>query len=320
MTSNEWTKQIYNIIRPSLYEEAEFDAKRFAGSYWLHNGDYEDDRLVACTDGVGSKTKLAFQLNKLDTIGIDLVAMNVNDLIADFAKPMFFLDYIGVHSLDKNQLCDILTGIVNGCRQAHCALIGGETAEIPATYPANDASLVGFAVGMGAREPRYPEEDNIVIGYPSSGLHSNGFTLIHKLIDEGKLERTEELLTPTTIYTDLQKIFDYKGVRSLAHITGGGLQENIIRILPDYLMVDICPQLWKEHRPPIYDQLEELVPHDTMYQIFNMGIGFVAIVNAGCSDLVRSKTAHLHPIEIGMVYNRDSDKGTNFKQVEFLEK
>ena len=309
MTNNEWTKQIQNIIRPTLGENGEFDPREFAGNYWdgVH-------KLAACADGVGSKTKLAFQMGKLDTIGIDLVAMNVNDLIADFAYPMFFLDYIGVNSLDKDQLCDILIGVAEGCKQAGCALIGGETAEIPTTYPPNDASLAGFAVGRSALETSEPQVHDVVIGYPSTGLHSNGFTLIHKLLDEGKLERTDELLKPTKIYTDLQEIFEIDGVNGFAHITGGGLLENIPRALYGNIMVEICPGLWKKHRHPIYDELEELVSHDTLYETFNMGIGFVAIVDAEICREIMAKTSHLSPIEIGMV----CEWRGNYKQVELL--
>ena len=265
----------------------------FAGKFPLRGA-----TLVASADGVGSKTKLAYNLGKLDTIGIDLVAMNVNDIAASHAIPLFFLDYIGVHSIDQDALQEIMTGIIEGCSQAGCKLLGGETAEIPITYPPDDASLAGFAVGLVTpTQEEDAKEGDLIIGYPSSGLHSNGFTLIHQLIKDKSLTLSDDLLDPTIIYSDIIRhahIF----IKKAAHITGGGLKENISRVLDGAV---IYPSQWKESRASIFDVLEHILPEEELYKTFNMGIGFVVIIEKMNKDTIFKLTSQFNPIVIGEV-------------------
>lgn len=249
-----------------------------------------DDDLVASTDGVGTKLKLAFALNRHDTVGIDLVAMNVNDILTCGAKPLFFLDYAAVSKLDPEQMEQVVKGIATGCLDAGCALIGGETAQMPDLYREGEYDLAGFAVGIVKRKDRIDgksiEKGDLLVGLPSSGVHSNGFSLVRRIIGEDKLMEKlgsqtlgEILLTPTRIYVkrvlDFLKRFSIKG---MAHITGGGFSKNIPRTLPKGLTAEIYEGSWPSL--PIFSYLQKLgnVEEDEMRRVFNRGIGFVLVL------------------------------------------
>ncbi len=253
--------------------------------------------LVSCTDGVGTKLTIADALDKHDTVGIDLVAMSVNDLVCTGATPLFFLDYVASSKLSEEKLIEVMKGVVDGCRAAGCALVGGETAEMPGFYKGKLYDLAGFAVGIADREamfdPASVAEDDAVIGVSSNGIHSNGFSLVRKILrkekialdkEVSKLDSTvgEELLKPTHIYsgvvrTILEHYTVKKVIKGIAHITGGGLPGNVVRILPESCGAKISPAKWK--RQPIFDLLEEWggVETDEMYRVFNMGIGLVIV-------------------------------------------
>lgn len=254
-----------------------------------------DPILVSATDGVGTKLKIAFMLDRHDTVGIDLVAMSVNDIIVQGAKPLFFLDYLSVGKLDEATATAIVSGVGEGCRQAQCALIGGETAEMPGLYADNEYDLAGFAVGLVDR-PAILDGSTIksgdqLIGIASSGLHSNGYSLVRKIcfdhlklkIDDHVAELGqsigEALLTPTQIY--VETLFDTLTdipLRGVAHITGGGLSENIVRVVPKALGVEIRQNSWPV--APIFQFLQQAgnVEDTEMQRTFNNGIGLVVVV------------------------------------------
>jgi len=263
----------------------------------LFRRNYRRPVLVGCTDGVGTKVLLAKQMNRLSTIGIDLVAMNVNDLITCGAEPLFFLDYLAVDKLDPKRLKDIIEGVAEGCRQAGCALLGGETAEMPDLYMKDDFDLAGFAVGVaeygrvidGARVT----PDDVLVALPSSGIHSNGYSLVRKLVESGKCKLDEfheelgetlgdALLTPTRIYVNiarrvLRRYRVKRVVSAMSHITGGGLRENIARVLPPRCDAVIHKSAWDP--PPIFEFLRRLgTTKAEMFRVFNMGVGFVFVV------------------------------------------
>ncbi|MBI5193765.1 MAG: phosphoribosylformylglycinamidine cyclo-ligase [Nitrospirae bacterium] len=267
----------------------------FGGLFQIDLNKYKNPVLVSGTDGVGTKLKLAFMMDKHDSVGIDLVAMCVNDIVVCGAEPLYFLDYIATGRLVPEKLVDVVKGISEGCRLAGCALIGGETAEMPSLYQDNEYDLAGFAVGVVEKE-RIIDGSTIrsgdkVIGLASSGLHSNGYSLARKVVFEKMGHDTsdrvellnksigEELLTPTRIYVktvlDMIPQFDIKGI---AHITGGGLTENIPRVLPEGTGVVLYPGRWNAHA--IFYLIEKWgnIDRDEMYRDFNMGIGMVLIL------------------------------------------
>ena len=274
----------------------------------LFRRNYKDPVLVACTDGVGTKVKLAADLGVYDTVGIDCVAMNVNDLIVQGAEPLFFLDYLGLHRQDPERTAEIVRGVARGCEIAECALIGGECAEMPDIYAEGDYDLAGFSVGVvelaRAIDPVRVQPDDVVLGLAGSGLHSNGFTLVRKIIDHAKLKldrvvpevdeaRTlgEVMLTPTRIYVrpivKLQRRYRVKKVISgMAHITGGGLAGNLERALNDKVDAVVDRSSWEV--PPIFDYLAAKggVDDDEMRRVFNMGIGYVLIVRPTFADSI----------------------------------
>ena len=262
---------------------------------------FEDPVLVSGTDGVGTKLLLARALNRHRTIGVDLVAMCVNDILVCGAEPLFFLDYYACGRLDVDSAADVVAGIADGCRQAGCALIGGETAEMPGMYAPGDYDLAGFAVGAAERDRLIDgtrvEEGCVVLGLPSSGPHSNGFSLIRKVLEraggvEACAERAEALLAPTRIYVDdvlpLLPRFD---VRAMAHITGGGLAENLERVLPPGLGAVLDASAWTV--PETFAWLQETGNIETteMRRTFNLGIGFVLVVSHGEAEAVRAELA-----------------------------
>lgn len=268
----------------------------FGGLFDLKAAGYEDAVLVAATDGVGTKLRLAIDTGLHGTVGIDLVAMCVNDLLAQGAEPLFFLDYFATGALDLARATSVVEGIAAGCEAAGCALIGGETAEMPGMYSEGDYDLAGFAVGAverGAILPRAAQAGDVLLGLASSGPHSNGYSLIRKVVERSGLawdapspfgERTlgEALLTPTRIYVKsclaAIRTVPGEGLRGFAHITGGGLTDNVPRILSDALAARIDPASWQ--MPPVFDWLAGTggISEAEMLRTFNCGIGMVVVV------------------------------------------
>ena len=275
----------------------------FGGFYSIENEKLEKPVLVAGTDGVGTKLKLAFLMDKHDTVGIDCVAMCVNDVVCQGARPLIFLDYIATGYLDPEKVEKIVAGVAEGCRQAGCALIGGETAEMPDFYPAGEYDLAGFTVGLVDREKSISgervREGDVLVGMASSGVHSNGYSLVRKLVlTEGRDLNApveafggkswgETLLTPTKIYVKpALKACAAADVHGIAHITGGGFIENIPRILPDGLTAYIDLGTWPVL--PVFTELQRLggLTDRQIYNTFNMGIGMVFAVDASEADAV----------------------------------
>ena len=275
----------------------------FGGFYSIENEKLEKPVLVAGTDGVGTKLKLAFLMDKHDTVGIDCVAMCVNDVVCQGARPLIFLDYIATGYLDPEKVEKIVAGVAEGCRQAGCALIGGETAEMPDFYPAGEYDLAGFTVGLVDRERSISgervREGDVLVGMASSGVHSNGYSLVRKLVlTEGRDLNApveafggkswgETLLTPTKIYVKpALRACAAADVHGIAHITGGGFIENIPRILPDGLSAYIDLGTWPVL--PVFTELQKLggLTDRQIYNTFNMGIGMVFAVDASEADAV----------------------------------
>lgn len=270
----------------------------FGGCFQIAMGRYQEPVLVAGTDGVGTKIKLAGELGRYDTIGIDLVAMCANDIIVQGAEPLFFLDYYATGKLDTAVATRIIEGIAEGCRLAGMALIGGETAEMPGVYAAGDYDLAGFAVGIVERakllDGSAVTSGDVLVGLASSGIHANGYSLVRKIVQDQKTPlRTpfagsslgDVLLAPTRIYVKpvLQAI-ETVSVHALAHITGGGLVGNLPRILPEGVCALIDSRAW--HRPEIFDWLQRQgnVSDREMYRTFNCGIGMVLVISAAEAD------------------------------------
>jgi phosphoribosylformylglycinamidine cyclo-ligase len=254
---------------------------------------YREPVLVSGTDGVGTKLKLAFELNRHDTVGIDLVGMSVNDILVQGAEPLFFLDYFACGKLDVESATEVIKGIAFGCEQAGCALIGGETAEMPGMYPAGEYDLAGFAVGVVEKSDIITGKDiragDVVIGLASNGAHSNGYSLVRKIISTHKVDLKQELdgkplsdliMAPTRIYVKpLLALMKSMTVKGMAHITGGGLLENVPRVLPENVVAQLDGKAW--NAPALFDWLRELgnVAPQEMYRTFNCGIGMVVIVS-----------------------------------------
>ncbi|MDC3414197.1 phosphoribosylformylglycinamidine cyclo-ligase [Aquibacillus sp. 3ASR75-11] len=272
----------------------------FAGLFDLSAFSYEEPVLVSGTDGVGTKLKLAIDLQCHDTVGQDLVAMCVNDIIAQGADPLFFLDYIACGKNVPEQIEQIVKGIADGCAQAGCALIGGETAEMPGMYKVEDYDLAGFVVGIADKKKLITGDSvvtgDVIIGLASGGLHSNGFSLVRKIAEEHQLEWTktyepldcslgEALLTPTKIYaSSVKHVKSHMEIKGISHITGGGFYENIPRALPEHLGVKVKKDSWEI--PAIYTVLAERanLSFDEMLGVFNMGIGMVFVVSPEDAD------------------------------------
>jgi phosphoribosylformylglycinamidine cyclo-ligase len=272
---------------------------------------YKDPLLVSTTDGVGTKLKIAQLTGKHDTIGIDLVAMCVNDLIVQGAEPLFFLDYFATGKLSVDIAADVIAGIAEGCKQAGCALVGGETAEMPSMYAGEDYDLAGFSVGAVERERLLPKPGiapgDIVLGLASSGVHSNGYSLVRYLMEQQKLSYTdktafdpaktygETFLTPTRIYVKpvLAALKAHDGILALAHITGGGLLENIPRVLPESCGVALDQNAWT--LPPVFAWMQQagsIAPQE-LWRTFNCGIGMIIVVRAAQAQAVAATlTAH----------------------------
>jgi phosphoribosylformylglycinamidine cyclo-ligase len=254
--------------------------------------------LVSGTDGVGTKLKLAFALNKHDSIGIDCVAMCVNDIICVGAKPLFFLDYIATGKLEPEQIEGVVAGIAEGCRQSGAALVGGETAEMPGFYARGEYDVAGFTVGMVDQpkmiDGKSVKAGDVIIGLASSGVHSNGFSLVRKLFPEDRWNESfgnstlgETLLTPTKIYVKpVLNVMENHSIHAIAHITGGGFIENIPRAYPDQFQAVIKKGSWPHHNIFKLIQQTSGLDDDAMYNTFNMGIGMVMIVDPGDAEVI----------------------------------
>jgi len=256
----------------------------FGSTFDLSNIKIKDPVIVSCTDGVGTKIDLANKFKKFDTIGIDLVAMCVNDLIVQGAKPLFFLDYIAVGKLNLNKTKKILKGILKGCKISGCKLIGGETAEMPGIYSKDKFDLAGFSVGIVSKKKilnkNNVKENNLILAIPSSGIHSNGYSLVRSLIKKNKISKRlkKDLLKPTKIYVnEILNLSKNNLINAAAHITGGGLIENIIRSVPDKLSVNIDLSKIKPKKIFKWLKLKNISDHEMM-KTFNCGIGFCIII------------------------------------------
>ncbi len=273
----------------------------FGALFDLKAAGFSDPILVACNDGVGTKVKLAIDAGQHDRIGIDLVAMCVNDLVVQGAEPLFFLDYFASSKLDIAVATDVIAGIAEGCKQAGCALIGGETAEMPGLYAAGDYDLAGFSVGAAERgsllDGSRVNAGDIIVGIASSGVHSNGFSLVRRLIADKGLDiaapapfepdktLAAALLTPTRIYVQsLLPLIRSGQIKALAHITGGGLTENIPRVLPHGTQAELDASQWQ--LPPVFGWLSDLgaIEAQELVRTFNCGIGMIAVMSAAQAD------------------------------------
>ena len=309
--ANKLVRKISEIAKQTARSGVMGEIGGFGGLFSLNVANLERPVLVSSTDGVGTKLKIAFMLEKHDTVGIDLVAMCINDIIVQGSKPLFFLDYLSMGKLDNDQAAEIIKGIGEGCKQAKCALIGGETAEMPGFYQSNEYDLAGFAVGIvdnnkiiDGTEIRVGHK---LIGLASSGLHSNGYSLVRKLcfdilnlkLDDQipELGRTlgEELLTPTRIYTEpILSILKDLPIHGLAHITGGGIADNIMRIIPKACNIMVRRDSWDI--PPIFPFLQEAgkISELEMMRAFNNGIGMVVVVPDHASEDLLQRLAAMN--------------------------
>lgn len=288
---NEVVERIKPLVKRSFRPEVMGGLGGFGALFDL-SGKYREPVLVSGTDGVGTKLKLAQQLNRNDTIGIDLVGMCVNDVLVQGAEPLFFLDYFATGKLDVDTTVAVVGGIAKGCELAGCALIGGETAEMPDMYPPGEYDLAGFTVGAVEKSKLLDgakvREGDVLIGIASSGPHSNGYSLIRRIydragrpadLDVGGVKLVDALMAPTTLYVKpILELLGKHDLHAMAHITGGGITENIIRVIPDGLGLDI--EASAIVLPPVFDwlQREGAVPREEMWRTFNCGVGFVLVV------------------------------------------
>ena len=301
---NRMVELIKPLVKATARPGADAEIGGFGGLFDLKRAGFKDPVLVAANDGVGTKVKIAIETGLHGTIGIDLVAMSVNDLVVQGAEPLFFLDYFATGKLDPDIGAEVVKGIAEGCRQAGCALIGGETAEMPGVYHGDDYDLAGFAVGAAERGSILPRNDvragDVVLGIASSGVHSNGYSLVRKVVAKSKLkwsatapfDKKKKLgaavLTPTRIYVKscLAAIRGTKAVKALAHITGGGFPDNIPRVLPKNVGARI--DISRIPVPPVFQWLAQTggIAEKEMLRTFNCGIGMIAVVEARAADKV----------------------------------
>lgn len=323
---NKSVSMIKESVKATYRPEVLGDLGGFGGLFALQTGKYKEPVLVSGTDGVGTKLKLAFMLDKHDTIGQDAVAMCVNDILVQGAEPLFFLDYLAVGKLIPEQVAAVVSGVANACKESGCALIGGETAEMNGFYPVGEYDVAGFAVGVVEKSklitPELVKEDDVLLGLPSSGLHSNGFSLVRKIcfevkgfkgdeyIDELKKTVGEELLTPTRLYPKVcLPLIEKYDIHGMVHITGGGFYDNIPRALTGGLGAEIDATSWE--RPAIFDLLQKWgnVEWREMYRTFNMGIGMVLIVSRATADKIKAELEGKGEIvrEIGKIVKNGGD-------------
>jgi phosphoribosylformylglycinamidine cyclo-ligase len=301
-------KLIKDAVRATYRPEVLGDLGGFGGLFALKASQYKEPVLVSGTDGVGTKLRVAFMLNKHDTVGQDAVAMCVNDILVQGAEPLFFLDYLAVGQLDPEQVATVVKGVAAACKESGCALIGGETAEMSGFYPVGEYDIAGFAVGVVEKSKvitsERVQEGDVLLGLPSSGIHSNGYSLVRKICFERQgfngseyiagLGKTigEELLTPTRLYpkTCLPLIREFD-IHGMVHITGGGFYDNIPRALPDDMSVVIDSSQWQ--MPTIFQLLQKWgnVEWPEMYRTFNMGIGMIIIASPDEADNIKAHLA-----------------------------
>lgn len=293
---NAFVEKIKPFVKSTFDDNVIGGIGSFAGAYALPAG-YKEPVMLAATDGVGTKLKLAIDAKRFDTVGIDLVAMCVNDLICNFGTPSFFLDYYATAELKTDEAADVVKGIAEGCRRSECALIGGETAEMPGMYAKGDFDLAGFAVGVAEKSEMdrlsRVSEGDLLVALPSSGIHSNGYSLVRKLFFEklgmafddeiGGEKLIDTLLTPTRIYVKTFKALKAH-INALAHITGGGIVENLPRVLPDDISAVVDRE--KIRLLPIFAFMKAHLDEDEMYRTFNMGVGMVLVVSPDNVDHV----------------------------------
>jgi len=315
---NAMVDQIKPLVRATRRPGADAEIGGFGGLFDLKAAGFRDPILVAANDGVGTKVKIAIDTGIHDTIGIDLVAMCVNDIIVQGAEPLFFLDYFATGKLSPEVGVQIVRGIAEGCRQAGCALIGGETAEMPGLYAKGDYDLAGFAVGAAERGTLLPKDvsvGDVLIGLPSSGVHSNGFSLVRRIVERSSLAwdapapfasgktLAQALLEPTRIYvkTLLEVLRGGDGINALCHITGGGFPDNIPRVLPDGVGVRL--DLDAIAVPPVFGWLAKAggVAESEMLRTFNCGIGMIVVASAAQADAVMERLRQVgeSPVRIG---------------------
>jgi phosphoribosylformylglycinamidine cyclo-ligase len=303
-------ERIRGKVRSTFRPEVIGDLGGFGGVFDFSAHGYSEPLLVSSTDGVGTKANVARAMGRFDTIGLDLVAMCVDDLVCSGAEPLFFLDYISMGRLDTDQIEDLVEGVADGCRQAGCALIGGELAEHPGAMPDGDFELVGFAVGVVERSQMITgqtlEPTDVLIALPSPGLRCNGYSMARRLMfdvagrqsgdpayHDAPMTVGEELLRPSVIYAPaVRNLLPQVEVKAVAHITGGGIPGNLVRVLPKGVSAIVDPSLWQ--RPHVFDELQRIgdVSDDEMRKVFNLGVGMIVAVPVGDAfktiDLLRS--------------------------------
>lgn len=323
---DEFVDRISPLVRSTFRPEVLTDIGGFGGLFRLQAHRYAEPVLVSGTDGVGTKLKIAFLTDRHDTVGIDLVAMCVNDIVVSGAEPLFFLDYFATGKLAVPKAEAVLKGIAEGCRQAGCALIGGETAEMPSFYAAGEYDLAGFAVGVVDRpkiiDGRSIVPGDVLIGLPSTGLHSNGYSLARRvLLDQAQLSMTsrlpeldrplgEVLLTPTRIYAkQVLTLIQDCPIKGIAHITGGGITENLPRVFPAGIGAQVQRSAWSV--PPIFQAIARLgqVERAEMYRVFNMGIGMILVVPASdaLTVIARARALSDQAYQIGTIVASTGD-------------
>ena len=314
---DEMVGSIYSFLASTFGPRVIESKNAFAGMFRLDYDEklfkknYKNPVLIACTDGVGTKVKLAAKIKKFDTVGIDLVGMNVNDMLVQGAEPLFFLDYLGVHKLQPKIIAELVKGVAAGCRMANCALISGETAEMPDIYAKGDFDMAGFAVGVIERKKIIDgttiRKGDVILGLASNGLHSNGYSLARSIcFKRAGLKMTDVpdeldgavlgdvLLEPTRIYVRpiVKLLSQYKVkkvVHGMAHITGGGLEGNIPRVLPKDCNAVIKKASWPKHKIFTFLQKAGPIEESEMFRVFNMGIGFVLIVSEDFANSITKK-------------------------------
>lgn len=326
---NALVERIKSAVKSTHREGVISDLGGFSGLFELANKKYQEPVLVSGTDGVGTKLKLAHQLDQHNTIGIDLVAMCVNDVIVQGAEPLFFLDYFATGKLKVETSAEVISGIATGCKLAGAALIGGETAEMPGMYTDGEYDLAGFCVAIAEKSQLITgqaiQPNDVVIGLHSSGVHSNGFSLVNKILEVSgaRLDQAfngstlgENLLTPTKIYVKpILEMIRQSQIHGLCHVTGGGITENLPRILPDNLCAEIDPNSWQ--RLPIFDwiQTEGNITNEEMLRVFNSGIGMIVVAPQTQEDIIMD-IARQHQIDsniIGII-----NKSSNSTQVHYI--
>jgi phosphoribosylformylglycinamidine cyclo-ligase len=323
--ADEFIDSVKRIVKPTFRPEVLTGIGGFGSQFAINMLKYKEPVLVASTDGVGTKLRLAFMMNRHDTIGIDLVAMCVNDIIVQGAEPLFMLDYVATGKIDKAALVDVVRGIAQGCLESGCSLVGGETAEMPSFYAGGEYDIAGFVVGVVEREKIIDGSlisvGDTVIGIASSGVHSNGLSLARKVafdikglephdhIEELGCSIGDELLRPTRIYvkTVLNLMRDFE-IHGIAHITGGGLLDNVARILPKGCSANIKMGSWKVQ--PIFELLQQWggIEMPEMFRTFNCGIGMVLVVSAADAEdiLVRLQGLNEEAFVVGTVESKPS--------------